>query len=296
MNELKKIIRKYGFNVKKYKQNGKIHIISTDSGTYCIKKKQREDLDKILSYLKAKQFNNILNVNQDDEYEITNYIEELPVLNEDKAMEAIYLMSMLHNKTTFYKSISLDDVKCFYENQVDKIIELKSYFDNLCYIYDSNLFLSPSQYLFIRNITVLFNALDYSKFYINKWYDIAKNKNSKRVAMNHNNLELSHIIMSNSSYILNWNHAKIDTPVMDLYRFFRKNFSYININSLFGVYSSKYQLLPEEVFLLFSHLLLPDKIEIASNEINNIKEIYDMYSYLSVVMDFISEYNLKYNK
>ena len=48
MNELKKIIRKYGFNVKKYKQNGKIHIISTDSGTYCIKKKQREDLDKIL--------------------------------------------------------------------------------------------------------------------------------------------------------------------------------------------------------------------------------------------------------
>lgn len=296
MNELKKIIKKYGFNVKKYRKNGKIHIISTDNGTYCLKKKQRDDLDKIMSYLKAKQFNNVLNVNQDDEYEITNYIEELPVLNEDKAMEAIYLMSMLHNKTTFYKSISLDDVKCFYENQVDKIIELKSYFDNLCYIYDSDLFLSPSRYLFIRNISFLFNALDYSKLYINKWYDIVKNKNNKRVVMNHNNLDLSHIIMSNNSYLLNWNKATIDSPIMDLYNFFKNNFLHININSLFSVYNSKYQLLQEELFLLFSLLLLPNKIEFSSSEINNTKEVYDLYKYLYNIMDFISEYNVKYNK
>ena len=296
MNELKKIIKKYRFNVKKYKKIGKTHIISTDNETYCLKRKERKDLDKILGYLKAKQFNNILNVNQDDEYEFTNYIEELPILDEDKAMEAIYLMSMLHNKTTFYKSISLDDVKCFYENQIDKIVELKSYFDNLCYIYDSDLFLAPSKYLFIRNVTVLFNALDYSKIYINKWYDIAKNKNNKRVVMNHNNLELSHIIVSNNSYLLNWNKATIDTPIMDLFHFFKNNFLIININSLFKTYNSKYQLLPEELFLLFSLLLLPDKIEFSSNEINNTKEVYNIYKYLSNVMNFISEYDLKYNK
>lgn len=298
MNELKDIIKKYNFNVRKYKKIGNAHIIYTDKGNYCLKKKKKHNAKDVINYLRAKQFNNILDIKSDDndEFEITNYIEEIPFLIEDKAIEAIYLMSMLHNKTTFYKSISLDDVKCFYESHIDTIFNTRNYFDNLCYIFDENLFLAPSNYLFIRNITVIFNCLDYSKYYIEKWYDIVKDKTSKRVVMNHNNLDLSHIVIGNNPYIINWNDSSIDSPVMDLYSFFKKNFSNINISSLFAAYNSKYQLLKEEMFLLFSLLLLPDRIEFSENEICNTKIVYNNYRYLSSVMSFVSQYNLKYNK
>ena len=298
MNDLRNIIKKYNFNIKKYKKIGNVHILCTNNGTYCLKERKRKDIKKIIEYLKAKQFHNILDIKSDDrdDFEITDYIEEVPFLKEDKAMEAVYLISMLHNKTTFYKSISLDEVKCFYENHIDKIIDLRNYIDNLCYSFDENLFLSSSQYLFIKNITILFNSLDYSKHYIEKWYNIVKNKTSKRVVMNHNNLDLSHIIIGNKPYIINWNKASIDSPVMDLYSLFKKNFLDININSLFNVYTSKYQLLKEEMFLLFSLLLLPEKIEFSDCEIHNTKIVYDHYKYLSSVMSFVSEYNLKYNK
>lgn len=298
MNDLKNIISKYNFNVNKYKKKGNLHILDTNKGVFCLKKKKRKDISDVLAYLKAKQFNNILEFlsDEDDEYEITRYIQEINLLDEDKAMEAIYLISMLHNKTTFYKSISLDEVKCFYEKQTDNIANLKSYFDNLCYIFDEKLFISPSQYLFIRNITVLYNALDYSKYYIDKWYNIMKNKTTKRVAMNHNNLDLSHVISSDNTYFINWNKATIDVPIMDLYIFFRNNFLNIDVCALFDVYTSKYQLLKEEYFLLFSLLLIPLNFEFIDCEIENTKMVYDNYKYLSTILSFVSKYDLENNK
>lgn len=298
MNDLKEIITKYGFIVNKYKKTGNIHILDTNKGVFCLKKKKRKDINNVISYLKAKQFNNILEFLSDesDDYEVTRYIQEVTLPDEDKAMEAIYLISMLHNKTTFYKSISLDEVKCFYEKQTDNITSLKSYFDNLCYIFDENAFMSPSQYLFVRNITVLYNALDYSKHYIDKWYNVMKNKTTKRVVMNHNNLDLTHIISSEHTYFINWNNASYDTPIMDLYMFFRTNFLHIDICALFEVYISKYQLFKEEYFLLFSMLLIPLNFEFIDCEIENTKMVYDNYKYLSQVLSFVSKNNLENNK
>lgn len=298
MNSLKNIIKKYGFVVKKYKRLGKVHILDTDKGVYCLKRKENKNIDNIHHYLKSKHFNNILDFKSDeeDEFEITRYVSNVSILNEEKAMEAIYLMSMLHNRTTFYKSISLDEVKCFYEEFLDRINDIRNYYDNVCYMVDENLFMSPSQYLLVRNISLIYISLDYSKKFIDKWYDIMKDKSSKRVVMNHNNLELSHVLIDENPYLINWNKASFDTPVMDLYSFFRNNFLYINIDSLFNVYISKYQLLKEEYFLLFSFLLVPSKLNFNNSEIENTKNIYDCYIYLSNIREFISRNNLKENK
>lgn len=298
MNELRDVINKYNFKVNKYKKIGNVHILYTDRGTYCLKKKKNKNCSKIINYLRSKQFNNVLSFKSDDDdlYEITDYVEEVEMEDEDKATEIVYLIAMLHNRTTFYKSISLDEVKCFYENHIDKIAMLKNYYDNLCYSFDENLFISPSQYLFVRNITVLYTALDYSKQYIEKWYEIMKNKKSKRVAMTHNNLEISHILMGNNPYIINWNNATFESPVMDLYSFFRLNYLRININTLFEVYNSKYQLLKEEYLLLFSLLLIPFDFDFSKCEMSNTKMVYSNFKYLSNVMDFVLKDNLKYNK
>jgi len=298
MNNVRNFSRKYKISIKKYKMVGKTKILYTDNGTYCLKPKERKDINKVIDYLKTKQFNNILDFRSDDcdEYEITDYIEEIEVPKEEKAMEAIYLISMLHNKTTFYKNISLDEVKCFYEEHINKIKDIRNYIDNLCYMYDNNLFPSPSEYIFLRNVTLLYNSLDYSKHYINKWYEIMKNKSSRRIVMNHNNLDLSHLLIGKNPYLINWNNAILAPPVVDLCTFFKKNYQDINIQSLLGVYTSKYQLLQEEYFLLFALLLLPEKIELTEIEIENTRIIYNYYKYISLVLEFVSNYDLKCNK
>lgn len=150
---------------------------------------------------------------------MTPYINEIPMQDEDKATEMMYILSMLHNKTTFYKSISLDEVKCFYEDHVDKLLQIRNYYDNLCYMYDENKFLSPSEYLLIRNIAQIFNTIDLSKHFIELWYTIAKEKTSKRMSLNHNNLDLSHILVGDNSYLISWNRANFDSPVNDLASF-----------------------------------------------------------------------------
>ena len=156
MNSTRDFSRKYNLSVNKHKIIGNRKILYTNKGIYSLKKKKRKDLNKIFDYLKAKQFNNILENKSDelDSYEVTDYIEEINFPIEEKAQEAIYLLSILHNKTTFYKNISLDEVKCFYEEHIEKINGVRNHIDNLCHLYDEDLFLSPSRYLFLRNITL----------------------------------------------------------------------------------------------------------------------------------------------
>ena len=47
----------------------------------------------------------------DDNYEVYPYIKEVNLTLEERAIDIIYLISILHNKTTFYKNMDLDKIK-----------------------------------------------------------------------------------------------------------------------------------------------------------------------------------------
>lgn len=298
MNDIREIIDKYQFVVKKYKKKGNVHILDTDNGRFCLKKKCDNKVYETIKYLKSKHFNNFVDFysEENDRFCITKYIDDDNLLKEDKAIELIYLISMLHNRTTFYKSISLDEVKCFYEEKINQLNDIRNYYDNLCYVFDNDVFISPSKYLLLRNISLIFKSVDYSKKYLDMWYEIMKNKKSKRVVLNHNNLDLSHILISGVSYLINWEKAYFDTPVVDLCHFFRKEFLNVDIKMLFNVYLSKYQFLKEEFCLLNSVLLIPFIIEFDNYEIENSKKVYELVCYLNYIKDFVLENNLGCDK
>ena len=268
-----------------------LKIISRNNKKICIKKNNNYSIIDKYKYLKSKNFLNLVDTNIINGYEIRDYIDEIFISKEDKVNELIYLISMLHTKTTHYRTISLNDIKEFYEKETDEIIKIKDYYNRLCEENDYFLFLSPSINLLIDNISLILNALDHSKFFLDKWYEIVKEKKRKRVVFNHNNLKISNFIAGNN-VLINFDKSVIDSPIYDLVSLFKNNIHGIDLIDLFDIYLSKYKLCDEELYLLFYKLLKIDIISFDDVDLVNTRNVYELLYYLKKINTFL-EYNLK---
>ena len=297
MNSIRFIKDKYNFKIKKYIDHGNTKIIDTDKGKFLLKT-NRINKEELYNYLLTKKFENFIKPygNFDNYYEIYPYLDNRIKDNDDKGIDIIYLTSILHNKTTFYKNFTSDDKKKIYEERIDKLNKLSSYYDSLRYIIEEEKYPSPSKYLLLRNITVIYNSLDNSNYFIKKWYDKVSSKDNKRVALIHGNLDISHIIENNNPYLISWDKARVDMPIIDIYNFFKNNYKYLDLNSLFDVYLTKYPLYAEEKYLLFSYLLMPKRLDFNNKEILNTREVSNLLDYLNKVNILVSKHYSKESK
>ena len=262
-----------------------LKIIYKDNKKICIKKTNNIFIDR-QRYLSSKNFLNYIPTKIENEYEIREYIDQIPISNEDKISELIYLICLLHTKTTHYKNLDLDRIKEFYEKETNEIIELKRYYELLfenC-IYK---FLPPSIIMLISNTSLIINSLDESKRKLDEWYEIIKVKKRKRVVLNHNNLKISNLIVGNNLYLINWNNSIIDYPIYDLLSLFKNNYKIIDMIDIYNIYLSKYGLLKEEKLLLYSKLLRVLKIDFTKSEIENTKIVTDTINYLKSTKNFL---------
>ena len=92
--------------------------------------------------------------------------------NYEKSEEIIYLLSLLHNKTTSYKDIDIDEYKKIYEDIFNKLNELEEYYISLNNEIDKEIYMSPSNYLLVRNITKIYSAIYYCKTQLEEFYNI----------------------------------------------------------------------------------------------------------------------------
>lgn len=291
MNNLKEITSNFDFKVNKCKYCNNIRILDTDKGTFVAKKK-KHDKNDLFKYLQTKNFNNFLNFyDSNTDYEIYPYINEIELTDEERAIDIINLISILHNRTTFYKELDLDKIKELYEDLNNKLLYLTNYYDNLRMIFEDESYLAPSHYLLLRNISIIFRSIDDSKHFIDKWYDNIKNKKNFRVVTIHNNLELNHLLKGEDTYLINWDNSSKASPIYDLLSLYKNSYQKIEFSSLFEIYNSKYPLTQEELYLLYSLLLVPDKLELQKSEIENTKEVYSLTNYLIQTQEFISKYN-----
>lgn len=295
MNNIRNVVDKYNFKIKKYHNRGKIKIIDTNKGKFVLKRKKIDHKEELYNYLSTKKFENYIKPynNLEDDYEIYPYIDEAIIDNDDKALDIIYLITMLHNKTTFYKNYSADEKKKIYEEHNRYLDYLMSYYDNIRWIIEEESYPAPSNYLLLRNLSLVYIAIDSSRFFIKKWYDIAKNKTTKRVARIHGNLSLEHLIESNNIYLISWDKSKIDMPILDFYHFYQNNYLNLDFTNLFNIYLSKYPLYEEEKYLLFSLLLKPTKLELINSEIINTRKVYNLIEYLATTNEFVSKHYSK---
>lgn len=262
---------------------------------YICKKKSKKDYTSLFKYFESKDFHNYINTNIINGYEIRDYIEEIDITQEEKLKELIYVISLLHIKTTHYKNYSLNDIKKFYEESTDYILDIKNYYNNIVESNDLYIFLKPSIKLLRDEISLILISLDNSKFFLDKWYDIVKDKQRKRVVVNHNNLKITNFIVNNQTYLINYDKSIIDYPIYDIVSLFKNNYKALDLIDIYNEYHNRYNLYQEELYLLYFELLKINKIYLNNNEIINTREVSNTLKYLKVISRFL-DYCMKSNK
>ena len=288
--ELRNLFDTNNIITKKITLINNVRIVETDTEKMVIKKRNA-DLEKIFNYLKTRSFEYVPKIiYQTENYDIFKYINDTYLEKEEKMLDIIKLVTLLHNKTTFYKEIDDDTYKELYENIIERIDYLYNYYNDIADIIENNDYMSPSNYLFIRNISKLYASLDYAKYQINNWYNIIEEKKRVRVVNIHNNLSLEHYLLDDRPYLISWDKSKRDIPIYDLITIYKKYYKELDFCDLFRIYESNYPLLEEEKSLLFCLLTIPDKLDFNDTEFNLCKTIKKFYEYMYATDRLISDY------
>lgn len=298
MRKFNEILNKYSLKPHRYEVRGKATIIDTDNGKYVIKEKLRDRNLPVYEYLNSRNFNyypKVLSDNGDD-YEIIEYIESSTMPEEQKLMDMIDLVSLLHSKTTHYKEVDVADYKKLYEDIANNIEYLYSYYNDIITVIESRVYMSPAEYLLARNISRIFSALNYSKDELEKWYEIVEQKTKQRLVVLHNNLDMSHFIKNKEAYLINWDKAKIDMPIFDLYKLYKRHGLIYDFEEILHRYEKNYPLLPEERKLFFILIVLPDKIEFNQNNYAMTKTVSHLIDSVYKTERLISPYYAKNTK
>lgn len=277
LDELQKEYKPYRLTKKK-----NVTIIDSTSGSYVIKSKENDKVYSAYNYLKSRNFDYFpkLETELRDSVNVFEYIEEVDMPREQKALDLINLVALLHNKTTYYKEVTEDKYKEIYENLKNNIEFSKNYYNNLYNILIEKVYPSPSEYLVLRNIYKVFAALEFGEDELDNWYDFVKTETKTRVAFIHNNLETDHFIKNDKDYLLSWEKSKIDSPILDLITFYQKEYMNLDFDPIFKKYFQNYPLTKNEKQLLFIVLSIPPVIKLESTELKCTKNISKKLNYV----------------
>lgn len=278
----------------KYTIIGKSTIINTTKGDYVVKKGDKKLLE-IFNYLSSRNFDYFPKIVDDtrDDLLVYEYIKDTTMPNEQKADDLINIVSLLHNKTTYYKEVKKDTYDEIYENIISNINYLRDYYNNLYDTFFLEEYLSPNKYLLMCNIYKIFLSLNYCEKNLDDWYDLVKNENKQRVCLVHNNLELNHFIKSDKDYLISWDKAKTDSPILDLITLYKKEYYNYDFSIIINNYLNRYSWLEDELKLFLIIIALPPKIEITDNAYEDIKTIRKTFDYIYKTEELIKKINDK---
>ena len=155
---------------------------------------------------------------------------------------------------------------------------------------ESKVFMSPSEYLLARNISKIYGALNFCEGELDIYLKIMETKKKQRFVVIHNNLDIDHLIRNEKAYLINWSKARIDLPIFDLYKLYKKVGHNYNFEDILKTYEKLYPLLEEERILLSVLISLPDKIEFNLSEYKMCKLISEEIDMLYKSEQAISPY------
>lgn len=259
-------------------------------GKYAIKNTST-DYHKLYNYLYSRNFNYLPKLvdNLRNETAIFEYQEDVRLNDYQTSEDLINIVSLLHSKTSYFKEITPDTYKEIYENITLKINYLENYYNTLfdSFIEEPNL--TPSHYLFLRNFTIIKNALLTSKSNLEKWYSLVKEENKSRVSLIHNNLRLDHLIKNDHDYLISFDHYTFDTPVLDLYKLYQNEWENISFAHLLDIYNDSFKLTESELTLLYTLLTIPNEIDFNEKELEVCRLVRRELNYLTKSFQIINK-------
>ena len=155
---------------------------------------------------------------------------------------------------------------------------------------EEEIFMSPSHYLFIRNSSKLLNQISFCSKKLDEWYDSIKDKREIRVCTVHNNLSLEHFIKGEKEALISWDKAGTDSPILDIYELYQREWENVEFNSLLKKYLKLYSLNKEELDLLLIMLSMPKEIEFSNCEFKSCENISKVLDYVFKTEELVRPY------
>ncbi len=271
----------------KFLHNAKI--VENDNQKYLVKRK-KTNLENTLEFLKNRDFHNFIEpIELNTKEEIYPYIEELNTTDNDRALDLIYLSSLLHSKTTTFKKVQIDTIKDRYEKTIDRLNETFTYYSKLQDEIEEHLYMSPAELLLMKNISKIYYMLNTSREFIEKYYQEAEKITNEREALIHGSLSLDHIIEGENKYLISWNNARKDLPIYDLINFYRSDYDKVNMEVLFDVYLKRYNYTIEEKYLFFSLINIPQIVIFNKSNFTNTINARKIVDYIDKTISFTSK-------
>ena len=288
IESLKSLYKPYRYTIK-----GNCTILETTSGNFVVKKGPKgKDLVSIFNYLKSRNFDyfpNIYSDTRDDTY-VYEYILDNEVINPQKSEDLINLVALLHSKTSFNKEVSEETYKEIYENIKNNILYLKDYYKKYYELFLHDIYMSPSKYHFVRNYSKINSALAFSENELDVWYSLVQNKKNERVSLIHNNLSLEHYIRSDKDYLISWDKAKFDTPILDLVKLYQNDFWDLEFSTLYQKYLNIASISESEQKLFFIIISLVPEIKFEGSEFDCTKNMRKKLDYIYKTEAFLAPY------
>lgn len=291
MRQVNSLLRKYSLKPHRYQKEGNVTFVDTEEGRYALKPKSVNH-NPIYKYLDSRSFVYYPKILSDDndEFELTEYEEDFEMPEEQKILDLVDLVSLLHNKTTHFREVDEADYKKIFEDISNNIEYLYSDYNDRMNIIESHIYMSPSEYLLARNISKVYAALIYAKKELDRWYNLVSNLRKERLVVIHNNLELSHFIRNKNAYLTSWRKARIDMPIFDLYKLYLHHSLEFDFGEILKRYEKNYPLSEAERTLFFILIALPDKLELTEKEYENCRRIGNMIDRLYKTEGLLSPY------
>ncbi len=286
---LKAIYKPYRYTIK-----GKATKLETTSGDFVIKEKNK-NVGELFNYLVSRHFDNFPHLIDESRKDVNvyEYIEGIKMPLDQKCEDMIDLVSQLHNQTSYFKEVSEDKYKEIYEGIKSNITYLRNYYNTKYEMFFTEIYMSPSHYLFMRNFAKVMAALDFAEEELGSWYDLVKEESKIRVCVVHNNLELDHYIKADKDYFISWDNFKIDTPVLDFVNFYRKEYAKCNFEFVLKKYLTNFPLLEYEKKLLFILIALPPQIKKGDSEFATTQNMRKSLDYVFKTENLIRPYYAK---
>ncbi len=287
---LTKIYKPYKVSIK-----GKTKIFNCTSGNYVIKEKKNKDIKELYNYLSSRNFMYYPKLIEDnrDEVNVYEYVEDNSIDEEQKLIDLIKLISLLHSKTSYYKEITNDKVKEIYEELLGRVEYMEEYFNKIIYNIEDNIFVSPSGNLLLNNSSKIFESLTFLKNEIEEWYKLSIDSDKMRVCLVHNNLELDHYIKNKDEYLISWDNYIIDTPILDIVKLYKNVYITKNFSEALKIYLEKFPLNENEKKLLFIMLVMPNELNLTNDELNNVNTVRKYLDYIYKTENLIRPYYSK---
>lgn len=283
MNNLQKFLEATNRQALSYKYIGKVKIIETTKGVVVYKEKN--SANDIYDYLKNRGFTNFpvqLN-SKNDSYELLEYIKEKQVPKDQKLTDLIRLSAKLHHTTSYKKEVDIDEIKAIYEQINDQASYLIKYYQNLNNYLDQITFMSPSEYLLVSNLDLIYYLLNFIQVELNNWYNHLKTTKIIRYSLIHNNLHINHLLESDNLYLISWDKAKQDIPTNDLIRLFQDNYYDLDLDYLLKEYEKINPIDYYEYLFFLIKLAIPKRLEFTKSTYDDCQKISNYLIYLQKI-------------